>query len=111
MQYEVPGCCGVTVEPLPPKGGEHVLYVRVAPGGEIPLHVHTVASGMEITKGVARALGKGEERWAKPGDYIFKPAGMPHGFMDVGPDGFEFISTANGQGILRDGEQWDFHQV
>lgn len=111
MQYEVPGCRGVTVEPLPPKDGEHVLYVRVASGGEIPLHTHLVASGMDITKGGARVLGKGEERWVKPGDFVFKPAGMPHGFTDVGPEGFEFVSTAAGKGILYDNEQWDFHRV
>jgi quercetin dioxygenase-like cupin family protein len=110
MQYDVPGCVGVTVEPLPPLKGEHALLVRVAPGGEIPLHTHLVASGMDIKSGSALALGKEAGRRVFPGECIFKPAGMPHGFTEVGPDGFEFVSTAGGAGILHD-EEWDFTGV
>jgi len=107
MEIHVPECRGTTVIPL--RGGEsghHVLLVKVAPDGCIPLHTHTVASGMEVIHGSARALGKSLPQRAIVGDYIFKPAGMPHGFDAIGPEGFWFISTAEGSGILHE-TGWD----
>lgn len=96
----VPGSTGVTIEPLGSIGGVQLNKVRVAPGGQIPLHSHECNSGMGITQGSARTLGKDENKPVRPGDYIYKPSGTLHGFTDIGAEGFEFISMSDGDGIV-----------
>lgn len=102
----VPGSKGAFVELLGCVGNTQILRVHVVPGGEIPLHTHDCNSGMGITAGSARTLGKECDRLVRPGDYIYKPAGTPHGFTSVGEEGFEFISISDGEGIFQ-GENWD----
>lgn len=102
----LPGSKGVKVELLSQFGKTQVLRVRVAPGGEIPLHTHDCNSGMGIVAGNARTLGKECDRIVYPGDYIYKPAGTPHGFCEVGDEGFEFISISDSGGIVQ-GDRWD----
>lgn len=105
-QIPVPSSDGVTVQDLGDCRGMHVLYVRCQPFSNIPMHTHTCASGMGITKGRALATKEQEKVTALPGDFIYKSANTPHGF-EVGEEGLEFFSLSDKDGILN-GNSWDF---
>lgn len=98
---KINGCSGTSVRKLVPVNGLQCLEVRILPGGEVPLHSHGCAATMIVVAGSARKLQlSGKGRVVRPGDVVIKAAGEPHGFTEVGPDGFRFISLSEGEGIV-----------
>lgn len=107
QEIVVPGCLGTTVRKLKSNHGLQFLEVTIAHGGEVPLHTHECAATMIVTHGSARKLtGDGKEELVKPGDVITKQAHEPHGFADIGDEGFRFISLSENDGIVQ-GETMD----
>lgn len=107
-QVAVPGCRGITVRELQPAHGLQFLEVNIERGGEVPLHTHECAATMIVTRGSARKLaGNGKSELVKPGDVITKAAKEPHGFAEVGEEGFQFISLSDNEGIVRQGGNLD----
>lgn len=101
-QVLVPGCPGTTVRELQPAHGLQFLEVNIESGGEVPLHTHECASTMIVTRGSARKLTRnGKSERVKQGDVIAKAAKEPHGFTEVGEEGFQFISLSDNAGIVR----------
>lgn len=98
----VPGCAGTTVRELRPVHGLQFLEVNIERGGEVPLHTHECAATMIVTRGSARKLTEnGKSELVKSGDVIAKAAREPHGFTEVGEEGFQFISLSDNGGIVR----------
>ncbi len=111
--FAVPGCPGTTVTPLPGAHGLQFLQINMEKGGRVPLHSHACAATMIVTHGTARKLlAEGKSEPVKPGDVICKAPHEPHGFDEVGPEGFAFVSISDGNGIVQGDEKLDikFHQ-
>lgn len=63
-----------------------VFFERIAPGDRIPEHVHTVDEVLFVDEGVIEARLNERSRTIEPGAVVFVPAGMPHGFRNVGDE-------------------------
>ncbi|MDD5068031.1 MAG: cupin domain-containing protein [Candidatus Pacebacteria bacterium] len=108
----VPGCPGTVVEELPSALGRQFLRVTIERGGEVPLHSHECAATMIVTHGSARKLvERGNAERVKAGDVITKAAREPHGFTEIGEEGFSFISVSGGLGIVQEGGKLDMELV
>lgn len=98
----IKGCPGTSVKKMPPVHGLQCLQVTILPGGEVPLHSHECAATMIVVSGRARKLTRtGKGQFVKAGSVVVKTAGEPHGFTEVSPEGFRFISLSEGKGIVR----------
>lgn len=65
-------------------GGLTVFYERIGPGDKIPLHQHTVEEVFFLDSGTIEVtLGERRET-IEPGAVVFVPAGVAHGFQNVG---------------------------
>lgn len=69
-----------------------VFDQRVAPGAGAPIHTHTVEEVLSVHAGIAEISVGSTRKIAKPGDVALIPAGVPHGFVNVGDT--ELIVTA-----------------
>lgn len=63
-----------------------VFKERVAPGDRIPLHVHGIEEVLFLDEGRVEVTLGDERREISPGAVVFIPAGMPHGFRNIGDD-------------------------
>lgn len=70
--------------------GLTVFYERIAPGDGIPLHQHTVEEVFFLDSGAIEATLGEERQTIEPGAVVFIPAGVAHGFRNVG-DGIACI--------------------
>jgi len=72
------------------RGAEHgglpisFLLVEAEPGRGPSLHRHDYDEILIVQEGRARITVGGEERELGPGDIAVVPAGVPHGFVNVG---------------------------
>lgn len=66
--------------------GLTVFYERIAPGDAIPLHQHRVEEVFFLDQGRLEARLGEERRAISPGAIVFIPAGMAHGFRNLGDD-------------------------
>lgn len=61
-----------------------VFDQRVAPGAGTPIHTHTVEEVLSVKAGTAEIILGPSRQVAKPGDVALIPAGVPHGFVNIG---------------------------
>lgn len=61
------------------------------PGGGMPEHTNTVEHEQYVLRGHARIMIDGEEFDVQAGDVLFIPEGVPHWYMNVGEENFEFL--------------------
>lgn len=61
-----------------------VFFERIAPGDRIPDHVHTVDEVLFVDEGAIEARLGERSRAVAPGAVVFVPAGMRHGFRNIG---------------------------
>lgn len=78
----------IVIDPGRPEGdfveGLTVFHERIGAGDRIPLHMHTVEEVFFLDAG-ALEVTLGEERETiEPGAVVFIPAGVAHGFRNVG---------------------------
>ncbi len=60
-------------------------------GGGMPNHTNTVEHEQYVLRGLAR-IGIGDETFdVQAGDVVFIPEGVPHSYMNVGEEDFEFL--------------------
>ena len=106
---KVSACVGTTVSRLAPVEGLQCLRVEVAPHGEIPLHRHDCAATTIVIAGTARKLlaSGSPGRMVRAGEVVVKQPRELHGFVDIGPEGFKFISLSSGEGIVKGESTWD----
>jgi len=64
---------------------------RMEPGGGMPNHTNTVEHEQYVLRGHARIGIGGEEHEVHPGDVVFIPAGIPHWYLNIGEEPFEFL--------------------
>lgn len=80
----------VVIDPGRPDGafveGLTVFHERIGPGDRIPLHEHTVEEVFFLDEGTIEVTLGGERQTVEPGAVIFIPAGVPHGFRNVGEE-------------------------
>lgn len=63
----------------------------IQPGGSMPLHTNKVEHEQYVLRGKAR-VRIGEEIFeVSPGDIVFIPANLPHYYINIGDEPFEFI--------------------
>ena len=63
----------------------------IDPGGSMPLHTNKVEHEQYVLRGKARGrIGK-ELFEVSPSDIIFIPADVPHYYVNIGDEPFEFI--------------------
>jgi quercetin dioxygenase-like cupin family protein len=70
-----------------PEGFVHGLTVfdeRIAPGDRIPLHQHTIEEVVFVEEGHVEVRLGAEHRLVTPRAVVFIPAGVAHGFRNVG---------------------------
>lgn len=78
----------IVIDPDRPTGGVvrelTVFHERIGPGDRIPLHQHTIEEVFFLDSGTIEVtLGEGRET-IEPGAVVFIPAGVAHGFRNVG---------------------------
>ena len=61
-----------------------VFLERIAPGDRIPDHVHTVDEVLFVDEGAIEVRLHDRSQTVEPGAVVFVPAGMRHGFRNVG---------------------------
>ncbi len=64
--------------------GLTVFKEKIAAGDQIPLHQHTVEEVLFVDKGEVEVQLDQERRVISPGTIVFIPAGVAHGFKNVG---------------------------
>ncbi len=64
---------------------------RMEPGGGMPLHTNAVEHEQYVLRGRGRIELGGEVHEVGPGDVVFIPAGVPHSYVSVGEEPFEFL--------------------
>lgn len=69
-----------------------VFDQRVAPGAGAPIHTHTVEEVLSVQAGIVEIIVGPTRQIASPGDVALIPAGVPHGFVNVGDT--ELVVTA-----------------
>lgn len=78
----------VIIDPTQPSGsfvhGLTVFNERIAPGDQIPLHVHTVEEVFFVDEGHLEVTLGEEQREISPGAVVFIPSGVAHGFRNTG---------------------------
>ena len=78
---------------IPAQEGPNFAMRRflMEPGGGMPNHTNTVEHEQYVLAGQARIGIGGEEYLVKAGDVIFIPAGVPHWYLNIGEENFEFL--------------------
>jgi len=73
--------------------GPHFAMRRfvMEPGGGMPNHTNTVEHEQYVLRGQARIGIGGEEYEVKAGDVVFIPAGVPHWYLNIADETFEFL--------------------
>lgn len=61
-----------------------LVFERIAPGDQIPLHRHRCDEVVVVLEGDAEVRLGGERRRVEPGTAVFIPAGTPHGTRNAG---------------------------
>lgn len=79
---------GIVIDPDRPAGdfvrGLTVFYERIGPGDRIPLHEHTIEEVFFLDSGTIEVTLGEERETIEPGAVVFIPAGVAHGFRNVG---------------------------
>ena len=84
--HPMPDAQGVSTKVLwrDPSGVSCTGFMRIEPGASLASHTHRFAAHhLLILEGTARV----GSNWLRPGGYAFVPAGAPHSFAEVGPQG------------------------
>jgi len=78
---------------IPAQEGPHFAMRRfeMEPGGGMPNHTNTVEHEQYVLRGRARIGIGGEEYEVKAGDVVFIPSGVPHWYLNIGEEPFEFL--------------------
>ena len=63
----------------------------IEPGGSMLLHTNKVEHEQYVLRGRARVRLGGEICEVRAGDIVFIPADMPHYYVNIGDEPFEFI--------------------
>lgn len=105
-----PNLPGVQIFPLSggfEVGKEQSVLVRIEPGGQIPLHSHSVDAEMFIVAGSGWvcSVDATNGRHVSPGFRVFYEKDKPHGFR-AGKEGLSFISN-NGGIVDEEPAKWD----
>lgn len=75
----LPDGCAIAVLQGDPADENADLFFRVPAGAVLPLHWHTSAERMVLVSGELHLTFEGQEtEVARPGTYIYGPAGLPH---------------------------------
>lgn len=61
------------------------------PGGGMPNHTNTVEHEQYVLRGHARLGIADEEFEVQSGDIVFIPEGVPHWYLNIGEEDFEFL--------------------
>lgn len=62
-----------------------LIEMTIGPGGGPPVHVHTEDDeSFLILEGRFLIIRGDEQREVGPGDYVYGPRGVPHGFTNIG---------------------------
>ena len=67
-----------------PVEGLTVLYERIGPGDAIPVHQHSIEEVFFLDEGTLEVTLGGERQTVEPSALVFIPAGVAHGFRNVG---------------------------
>jgi quercetin dioxygenase-like cupin family protein len=73
--------------------GPHFAMRRfiMEPGGGMPNHTNTLEHEQYVLTGHAR-IGIGKEEFeVQAGDVVFIPEGVPHWYLNIGEENFEFL--------------------
>ncbi len=70
-----------------------MFCVRVAPGGNTPLHAHDWEEEIYVLRGQGQAVGEAgtAPRPLRAGDVVFTPAGQSHGCRNTGAEDLELL--------------------
>ena len=63
----------------------------IAPGGSMPLHTNTVEHEQYVLRGRARVRIGASVHDVEPGSVVLIPAGVPHDYVTLGDEPFEFL--------------------
>lgn len=63
------------------------------PGGGMPLHTNSVEHEQYVLRGRARITVGDELYEVEADDVVFIPAGVPHSYLAIGDQPFEFLCT------------------
>ena len=81
-----------------------IAWVRLGPGQTLEPHGHPTRSMILVCRGSGVLLDNGEKP-LNEGDIVLVPAGYPHGFRGLDPDGVEGLSIQfEGLGLYEDVE-------
>jgi mannose-6-phosphate isomerase-like protein (cupin superfamily) len=75
--------------------GEHAQLVAmtIQPGEEIGEETHEGDQILFFVEGEGEAILEGESGPARPGDYVFVPAGTLHNFVNTGSEPLRLLTT------------------
>ena len=66
-------------------------------GGSMPLHTNQVEHEQYVLKGKALIVIDGISHEVQPGDVVFIPANLPHSYLPLGEEDFEFLCLVPNQ--------------
>ena len=66
-------------------------------GGSMPLHTNQVEHEQYVIKGKALIVIDGVSQEVQPGDVVFIPANLPHSYLPIGEEDFEFLCLVPNQ--------------
>lgn len=81
--------------------GASFFHVRNAPGAGAARHVHPYPETWLVLAGRVRFMVGGEPVEAAAGHIVVAPAGVPHGFVNPGPDLLEMVCIHPSPRILQ----------
>lgn len=69
----------------------------IQPGGSMPLHTNKVEHEQYVLRGRARVRLGDDIQEVAPGDIVFIPAGLPHYYINLSEEPFEFLCLVPNQ--------------
>jgi len=66
-------------------------------GGSMPLHINYVEHEQFVLKGKALIVIDGVSHEVQPGDVVYIPANLPHSYLPLGEEDFEFLCLVPNQ--------------
>ncbi len=80
-----------TIQVLLPGPNFTMRRFMMEPGGGMPNHINTVEHEQYVLRGHARISIGGDVFEVQAGDVVFIPEGVPHWYLNIGEENFEFL--------------------